>query len=133
MHCWLYPSKFVTPRPFWCFFVNPQHLSNTSITTNWWTISKHTYNVFGNHKLSLLWTYQMTCDPIFHVAQDSWFCLIDCTLIRYARTAFCRIEWSRNFLMIACWMEGSKSLISSRAIVASFLAILAITFCNCLS
>jgi hypothetical protein len=35
--------------------------------------------------------------------------------------------------MIACWMEGSKSLISSRAIVASFLAILAITFCNCLS
>jgi hypothetical protein len=44
-------------------FVNPQHFNNTFTTTNWWTRSKHTYNVFSNYKLNLLWTYQLTCDP----------------------------------------------------------------------
>ncbi len=51
-------------------FVNPQCFSNISTTTNWWTKSKHTYNVFGSYKLSRLWTYQVTCDSRFHVVQN---------------------------------------------------------------
>jgi hypothetical protein len=130
MHCWLYPYEHVTPTPFWCFFVNPQHFSNISTTTNWWTKNKQTYNVFGNYKLNLLWTYQVTCDPRFHVFKISWFFLIDYTLVRYSWITFCMIEWLKNFSRIECWMEGSKSLISSRAIVASFLVISIVTFCG---
>lgn len=120
-------------RLFDVSFVNPQHFSNTFTTTNWWTRGKYTYNVSGSYNLSLLWTYQVTSDPRFHVVRNFWFRLIDCRSVRYSWITFCRIKWLKNFSKIKCWMEGSKPLVSFRAIVASFLAILAVTFCGCLS
>lgn len=66
--------------------------------------------------------------PNFMLFKISWFCIIDCTLVRYLETTFCKIEWLRNFSRIKCWMEGSKSLVRFQAIVVSFLAISSITF-----
>jgi hypothetical protein len=94
-------------RLFDVFFVNPQHFSNTSTTTNWWTRNKHTYNVFGNYKLNLLWTYQMTCDPRFHVVQN-FLIFLD------------RLHISKVFMNYILYDRMTKKLLKDRMLNGRF-------------